>query len=75
MLKRNLHNIDRITRIILGIGLVYLGFIDRTYIGNDLAALLLGVFGVINIGAALVSHCPIYNMAGISTFHSDENKE
>lgn len=76
MLKRNLHNIDRIIRVVLGLGLVYVGFIEPSVIGNDIAAILLGLFGVVNIGAGLVAHCPVYNLAGISTHKNlDENSE
>lgn len=67
-LKRNLHNIDIVVRIIIGIALIYVGFIDTSYIANNTIRILLGVFGAINIVAALMKSCPIYAIAGISTF-------
>jgi hypothetical protein len=72
--KRNLHPLDRVIRALLGLGCVYIGFIDQTIIGNTLASILVGIFGVINLFAALVSYCPIYGIAGISTCRGDDRK-
>jgi len=67
-LKRNLHNIDIVVRIVIGVALIYIGFIDTSYIANSTIRILLGAFGAINIVAALMRSCPIYALAGISTF-------
>lgn len=67
-IKRNLHNIDIAVRILIGIALVYICFIDTDYIGNDVVRWLLGIFGVVNLIAAGLRSCPIYALAGISTF-------
>lgn len=67
-IKRNLHNIDITVRIIVGTALVYICFIDTNYISNDIVRWLLGTFGVVNIIAAALRSCPIYALAGISTF-------
>jgi len=67
-LKRNLHNIDIVVRIIIGIALIYVGFIDTSYIANSTIRIFLGAFGAINIVAALMRSCPIYALAGISTY-------
>lgn len=72
--KRNLHTLDRIVRLVLGLGCIYIGFIDRSIIGNTLAAFLVGLFGVINLFAAFFSYCPIYGLTGISTYRSKERK-
>ncbi|MEJ2360411.1 MAG: DUF2892 domain-containing protein [Gammaproteobacteria bacterium] len=72
--KRNLHTLDRIVRLVLGLGCIYIGFIDRSIIGNALAAFLVGLFGVINLFAAFFSYCPIYGLTGISTCRSKERK-
>lgn len=67
--QRNLHNIDIAIRLILGIALIYIGFIDTSIVANGIIRILLGVFGIVNIIAALMRHCPVYNLAGLSTFH------
>lgn len=67
-IKRNLHNIDIVVRALIGAALVYICFIDTTYIANDVVRWLLGIFGVINLFAAVLRSCPIYALAGISTY-------
>jgi len=67
-IKRNLHNIDILIRTLIGAALVYICFIDTSYIANDVVRWLLGGFGVINLFAAALRSCPIYALAGISTF-------
>lgn len=66
-LKRNLHNFDRLVRLALGVGCTYIGFIDTSLIGNDLVAIPVGIFGVINIFAFFTAHCPVYAATGFST--------
>ena len=72
-MKRNLHIIDIIVRIIIGLGLIYVGFIDTHYITNSTVRILLGVFGAVNIVAALMRSCPIYALAGISTYRKESD--
>lgn len=69
---RNLHTIDRILRIVIGSVLVYIGFIDGTIITNELLSILLGLFGGVNIVAGIVATCPVYKIAGISTYSRPE---
>jgi len=67
-IKRNLHTIDIVVRTVIGAALVYICFIDTTYIANDVVRWLLGIFGVVNLFAAAFRTCPIYALAGISTY-------
>lgn len=67
-IKRNLHWIDIIVRLVIGGALVYIGFIDTSYIANGTVRILIGVFGAVNIIAGLVRSCPVYALAGISTY-------
>jgi hypothetical protein len=69
-LKRNLHSIDIILRVIIGSALVYVGFIDASYIPNDAVRILLSILGIINLFAATMRFCPIYSLAGLSTYRS-----
>jgi len=72
--KRNLHTIDRVIRLLLGLFCVYIGFIDLSIIGNALASTLVGIFGLINLFAAAASYCPVYGLTGISTYHGEDRK-
>ncbi len=69
-IKRNLHNIDMVVRIMIALPLIYIGFIDTSYIANSTVRYLLGAFGAINIVAVFLRSCPIYAIAGISTFRN-----
>ena len=67
-MSRNMHRLDQGARAILGILLIYYGFLDRSVVDDALLGLLLGVFGVVNLGSALMGVCPVYLLAGIRTF-------
>ena len=67
-IKRNLHSLDRLARTIIGVGCIYYGFIDHNLITNTLISVLVGLFGLVNIGAAIMSHCPVYGISGLSTY-------
>ena len=71
---RNLHTLDRVARILIGIACVYVGFFEQALINNQIIAILVGVFGVVNVGASLFSHCPVYKLAGISTYAAPSNE-
>ena len=72
-IKRNLHTLDITVRTLIGIALVYVGFIDTTLITNNVVRILLGVFGVINLVAASMRYCPLYGLAGISSYRGDKS--
>ncbi len=73
MLKKNTSSLDRIARIAIAAICIYLGFIDTSIVGDQLLALALGVFGVINLFVAFSGFCPVYSLAGINTckIHKD----
>lgn len=58
-MKQNIHNIERIIRIVLGAGLTSLAFI-----GPANSWFLLGI---IPLATGLIGWCPPYAMLGIST--------
>jgi len=63
----NMHQIDRGVRLIVGLICVYIGFIDTSLISSRVLAILVGIFGAVNIWAFLTSRCPVYSAAGFST--------
>jgi len=73
-LKPNLHIADRIIRILFGIFLIYIGFVDETMIKNDTVSIMIAGFGLINVIVAFMCHCPLYNAIGLSTCKA-KNKE
>ena len=69
---RNAGTIDRILRVIIGVVLIYFGFINTSFISQGLLAVLVGAMGIVNISVAVSGICPVYTLAGISTCRSCE---
>ncbi len=71
MLKKNVGNIDRILRAVIGIaGLAAFFMVDAT--GFLHWAFL--IVGVIGLATAAMSSCPIYSMLGMRTCPVDSEK-
>jgi hypothetical protein len=63
-MKRNVGNIDRIFRILIAIVIAILYFTDQI---TGLAAIILGIIGVIMLVTSLTGFCGLYLPFGIST--------
>jgi hypothetical protein len=57
----NVGGIDRIVRVVIGLGLLSLLFVLE---GN---ARVLGLIGIVPLATALVGHCPLYTALGFTT--------
>lgn len=60
-MKSNVGSIDKIVRIIVGIGLLSLFFVLEG------SAKYLGLIGIVPIATALVGWCPLYTLIGLNT--------
>jgi Inner membrane protein YgaP-like, transmembrane domain len=67
--------IDRVIRTVMGLAMIYFGFVDQSLIGNVAIAYIVGVFGVISIAFAFIAFCPIYTMGNISTAPTQNTNE
>ena len=67
LLNPNMHVIDRVLRLVIGIACLYVGFVDWGLIPNAVISVLVGIFGLLNLGSAAVGHCPVYRLGGIRT--------
>ncbi len=65
--NKNCGRLDQFLRVGMGLGLMYLGFVDTTLIGDTVMAIFVGIFGAINVLAGLSGFCPVYHLANIST--------
>jgi len=63
-MNKNIGKVDRILRIIIGLALIVYGVIEGTWIG---------AIGLIPLGTAIFSICPLYCPFKISTSGSDYN--
>lgn len=59
MLTNNAGTVDRIIRVVLGLGLISLAFVGPQTPW--------GWLGLIPIGTALMGWCPLYSLLGINT--------
>ena len=66
-LQKNMGRVDQVIRLIIGLTFIYLGFINQSIIGDQLYAIMIGIFGIINVGSAFLRFCPFYMLAGLST--------
>ncbi|HET6559892.1 MAG TPA: DUF2892 domain-containing protein [Prolixibacteraceae bacterium] len=57
-MKCNVGNIDRVIRLVIGIGIAIGGIIFESY---------WGIIGVVILATAVFSFCPIYALLGIKT--------
>ena len=64
---KNMGQIDRSIRIVTGLIMMYLGFIDQSVIDDFSINIIVGVFGIISIVFAYIAFCPIYKFGNIST--------
>jgi hypothetical protein len=63
-MKTNEGLIDRVVRVIVGLALLYLGFISM---GGATAGLAIGVVGVLALLTGMVGFCPLYALLKINT--------
>jgi hypothetical protein len=59
VLPVNEHNIERVVRVLLGVGLLSLVFVGPQT--------LWGLIGIVPLATGLIGSCPLYTALGIST--------
>ena len=75
MPNRNMHAVDGVVRLLLGAACIYIGFFNQTIIYNNVLSILLGLFGLVNVVSAMLSYCPVYGLAGFSTYHTNDDND
>ncbi|MBE9515900.1 MAG: EAL domain-containing protein [Proteobacteria bacterium] len=75
MFTPNLSGIDRMVRLSLGIFMLWLGLVATDLLADGAINITIAIVGIINVFSAVLSHCPIYKMVGISTLKLTSNKE
>lgn len=63
-MKKNESMVDRIIRIIIGIILIYLGWVT---LSNNLWGIILDIIGIILIITGLTGYCHLYKLLGMKT--------
>lgn len=65
MNKKNVGSIDRIARIVLGIGIMVAGYVTQNW---------LGAIGIVPLVTGVIGWCPAYLPFGINTCKTGSNK-
>lgn len=63
-MKENMHTFDRLARIIVGVVVAVLFYLD---IISGTTAIVLGVIAIVFVLTSLINFCPLYAVFGIST--------
>ena len=69
-MKKNIGAIDRVIRMALAGGLLYVGLV--VYGGSTLG-IGLAFISIIPLITAMVGNCPLYNLLGINTYQTNPN--
>ncbi|TNF37320.1 MAG: DUF2892 domain-containing protein [Gammaproteobacteria bacterium] len=67
---KNVGIIDSILRLGVGAGFIYIGFINSTFIEDDIASTILGIFGSIIFVSGALRRCPMYDLIGFNSCSS-----
>jgi hypothetical protein len=70
-MTRNESNLDRVIRVVLGLGLAAAGF----FVGAGPFAIVLWVLAGILVVTAITGFCPLYRLFGIDTCRLSKNCE
>ena len=65
-MKKNIGTADRVIRIIVGVIIIILGLVLKSW---------WGIIGILPIFTAVISWCPPYALLGISTLKAEEKDE
>ncbi len=73
-IKRNIGRRDLGIRLCISLILIYFGFINETLIDDQIARLMLGIFGSISLLIAIIGFCPFYPLIGFNSACERKNK-
>ena len=66
-IPHNVGMVDRVIRLLSGIALIYIGFVDSIIIPDAIFSTMVGAYGVVNIVTAAASWCPLYQLISLDT--------
>jgi hypothetical protein len=74
-MKRNVGMADMAVRVIAGLVLLYLGFVDNPVVSEGLPKTIIGFFALVPILTGALRWCPLYSLVGMSTCPSPSKEE
>lgn len=73
LLKKNVGMADQILRIGFGLLMIYFGFIDKSFVADELGSILLGSFGIVILISGIFGRCPLYNIIDFNTCNKNKS--
>lgn len=64
---KNLGNVDKVIRSVVGLVFIYLGIIDDTIVVDQFIKYVFISIGIISLLVAVVGNCPLYTLIGVNT--------
>lgn len=65
--NKNVGVVDQVTRLVLGLSMIYFGFISDLLIVDRVAGTLLGGFGIALLLISVLRFCPLYLLIGFNS--------
>ncbi|MDH5485657.1 MAG: DUF2892 domain-containing protein [Gammaproteobacteria bacterium] len=72
--EKNVGRLDAVLRTGLGAGMGYVGLIDTGLIDDQVAAIILGVFGIVIFSSGIFRRCPLYSLIGFNSRTTNEEE-
>jgi hypothetical protein len=72
-IKLNVGGLDAILRLGIGSGFIYIGFINLEILNDQIASIILGIFGVIIFLSGAFRYCPLYIVIGFNSRNTDHS--
>lgn len=66
-MNKNVGTADLVVRLVLALGLFYIGFMENPIMEEGLPKTIVGVAGFVPLLTGLLRFCPLYAMIGVST--------
>lgn len=66
-MKANVGKIDMLLRVVAGVALLYIGFMDNSIVSEGLPKTIIGIFAFVPLLTGLIRFCPLYAIIGMST--------
>jgi hypothetical protein len=72
-LTTNMGGVDRAIRVVVALGLLYVGLFDSGLVANQVVRCILVAFAIINLVTAMAGFCPLYHLANLSSVSRKDN--
>lgn len=73
-MEKNVGTFDMIIRLVIAIGLGYIGFFDNPVVSAGTSQTIIKIVAFLPLLTGLMRFCPLYKLIGLSTCPCDQDK-